>query len=175
METEYTYFHSIRLKEYCLAIGRRLKLSDNELELLDKLAKYHDIGKCFIDSGILNKPDRLTSAEWTQMRKHPHFGSAYASEHLNDSMLARLILYHHERWDGKGYPGMLYGRKIPLLDRILIVVDAYDAMTNGRIYREAMSHRQAVNELKRNAGTQFDPEIVKIFLECVKDPDKLTG
>ncbi|MEL7624218.1 MAG: HD domain-containing phosphohydrolase [Clostridiales bacterium] len=166
METEE---HSKRLEENCHSIGRRLQLSSREMNNLSLLTVLHDIGKVAINSDILKKPAPLTPAEWEEMRRHPEIGYRIVQATPELSRVANLILSHHERWDGKGYPRKLAGKQIPLLCRILAVTDAYDAMTNDRSYRKAMSSQAAVLELKRNAGSQFDPEIVEIFIQILAE------
>ncbi len=161
METEE---HSKRLEENCHSIGRRLQLTSKEMNELSLLTVLHDIGKVAINSDILKKPAELTPEEWEEMRRHPEIGHRIVQATPELKRVANLILSHHERWDGRGYPRKLRGQQIPLLCRILAVTDAYDAMTNDRSYRSAMSSEAAVRELKRNAGSQFDPEIVEIFI-----------
>ncbi|MBM7582703.1 diguanylate cyclase (GGDEF)-like protein [Caldicoprobacter guelmensis] len=157
--------HAERLKDYCLIIGRKMGLSSRELDELALLAILHDIGKVGIRESILQKPGPLTSEEWEEMKKHSEFGWRIAKAIPELTHIAEYILCHHERWDGQGYPRGLKGEEIPLLSRILAVVDAYDAMTSDRVYRKAMPREKAFAELKRNAGTQFDPQVVEVFLE----------
>jgi HD-GYP domain-containing protein (c-di-GMP phosphodiesterase class II) len=133
----------------------------NNLELL---ATLHDIGKIGISDQILNKPDKLSPEEWVEMKKHPEIGYRIAMSSPELVPIAEYILTHHERWDGEGYPQKLAGERIPLLSRILAVVDAYDAMTEDRPYRKAMSKEEAVMEIRENLGKQFDPLMAKIFL-----------
>lgn len=162
METEQ---HAERLKKYCLAVGKAMDLSHRELDELALLAVLHDIGKVGINVEILNKEGPLTVEEWAEMKRHPEIGCRIAQNTLELVNVAEYILSHHERWDGKGYPRGLRGEEIPRLARILAVADAYDAMTTDRVYRKAMGREEAWRELERNAGTQFDPEVVRIFLE----------
>lgn len=157
--------HAIRLVALSQIIGRRLQLSRSEMDELELLATLHDIGKLGIDGHILNKAGKLTDAEWTEMNKHPEIGFRIAMSIPELMPIAESILCHHERWDGTGYPNGLKGESIPLLSRILAVIDAYDAMTTDRIYQQAISKEAAIDEIKRNAGTQFDPNIVRIFLD----------
>jgi diguanylate cyclase len=138
-------------------------VSGKELEDLALLATLHDIGKVGVNENILQKPGPLTTEEWLEMRKHTAIGYRIAQNTPELSAVADYILYHHERWDGTGYPKGLKGIEIPLLCRILAVVDAYDAMTNDRSYRKAMTREEAMTEIMRNAGTQFDPQIAEIF------------
>ncbi|NLX70185.1 MAG: PAS domain S-box protein [Clostridiales bacterium] len=164
METEE---HAQRLKDYCFAIAQELNLSLKELDELSLLALLHDIGKVGIRESILQKPGPLTDAEWEEIKKHPEIGWRIAQNTPELASIAEYILCHHERWDGKGYPRGLKGMRIPLICRILAVADAYDAMTSDRSYRKAMSREEAIAEIRKNAGTQFDPYIVRIFLDIV--------
>lgn len=166
METEQ---HAMRLKEYCFALGQELKLSARELDELALLSMLHDIGKISVDTKILHKPSVLSLAEWKEIKKHPEVGYRIASNTPELSTVAEYILHHHERWDGKGYPHGLKGEKIPLLCRILALADAFDAMTNDRPYRTAMSRERALTEIKRNAGTQFDPALADMFIKIITE------
>ena len=156
--------HGDRLGYFCREVGTVLGLSDFQLDELEVLSMLHDIGKVGIDERILMKPGKLTDEEWTEMKKHPEMGYRIAHTVPELSAVSEYILSHHERWDGKGYPRNLKGEEIPLLARILTVVDSFDAMTQDRPYRKAISVEEAKKELFDNAGTQFDPHIVEIFL-----------
>lgn len=162
-----TEAHAERLAGLCKLIGEKLALPQKSLDELELLSKLHDIGKVGIDDRILNKPEKLRADEWTAMKKHSEIGSRIAGSTPELESVAAYILSHHERWDGKGYPRGLSGRDIPLLSRILAVADAYDAMTEDRIYRKALSRQEAVAEIRKNAGTQFDPDIADIFIEAI--------
>jgi diguanylate cyclase (GGDEF)-like protein/PAS domain S-box-containing protein len=163
--------HAERMETYCHAIGRQLQLSSKEMDELSLLAILHDIGKVGISPGILKKPSALTTCEWEEMKRHPEIGYRIAQATPELAIMADFILSHHERWDGKGYPRGLKGEEIPLVCRILAVTDAYDAMTNDRIYRRAMRRQDAIDELRRNSGTQFDPSIVRLFLDTIQTED----
>jgi HD-GYP domain-containing protein (c-di-GMP phosphodiesterase class II) len=165
METE---GHSKRIETHCHSIGRRMQLSSKELDELSLLAVLHDVGKVGINPDILKKPGKLSAEEWLEMRRHPEIGYRIVQATPELANVADFILSHHERWDGRGYPRGLSQTEIPLLCRILAVSDAYDAMTNDRAYRSAMSHEEAVAELEKNAGTQFDPYIVNLFISMVQ-------
>ncbi|HCX61907.1 MAG TPA: diguanylate cyclase [Clostridiales bacterium] len=156
--------HSKRIETYCHAIGRELQLSSKEMDELSLLALLHDVGKVSIDPNILQKPGSLTAEEWEEMKQHPQIGYRIAQATPELAVVADLILSHHERWDGKGYPRGLKGTEIPLSCRILAVADAYDAMTSDRVYRKAMNNEDAVRELEKNSGTQFEPSIVNFFI-----------
>ena len=163
--------HSARLACISTKIGECLELSEEDLNKLRLLAMLHDVGKIGIDDRILKKPGPLTEDEWKIMRTHPQIGYriAMASSGLND--IAPYILAHHERWDGKGYPKGLKGEEIPLLARILSLADAFDAMLSVRVYKEAWERERVLEEIKKNSGTQFDPQIVDIFLSIVDSID----
>lgn len=159
--------HSQRVSEICQKIGRALGFSSLEISKLKVVGLLHDIGKIAIEEGILNKPGKLTEDEWNVIRRHPDIGYRILSSSHEMSELADGILAHHERWDGTGYPKGLKGQEIPKVARIIALADSYDAMTSERPYRNALSEEQVLAEILNNAGTQFDPEITKIFIEQV--------
>ncbi len=165
--------HAERLEMYCRSMGSRLGLSSREMDELSLLAVLHDIGKIGISRSILQKPARLTTVEWEEMKRHPEVGYRIAQTTPELAAIADLILSHHEHWDGQGYPRGLKGEDIPLVCRILTVADAFDAMTNDRAYRKAMSKSQAIEELKKNTGKQFDPTIVGLFLKTMPEVEGL--
>jgi len=162
-----TEAHAERLAELSQKLGRTLGLSEDDLIALVLLSTLHDIGKISVDRGILTKAGALTDEEWNEMKRHPEVGYRITQASPELRHISSLILSHHERWDGTGYPQGLAGEDIPLLARILAVVDAYDAMTEDRAYRKALTREQAVAEIQRGAGSQFDPLIVETFLEKV--------
>lgn len=167
--------HGERLKHMTTAIGKKLMLKQKIMDDLELLAVLHDIGKIGVEDRVLNKPGKLTDEEWDLMKKHSEIGyiivkSAPVFEHIADA-----VLHHHERWDGTGYPNALRGTEIPLESRILAVADAYDAMTNSRIYHEAISMEAALIEIRRCAGTQFDPDIASLFIELAPSLEDIQG
>jgi len=166
-KSEETEEHAERLQQYCSQIGKILGISAKELDEMSLFAMLHDIGKVGINDAILQKPGPLTEPEWLEMRKHPEIGFRIAQNNIDLAPISEYILSHHERWDGSGYPRGLCGEEIPILARILAVVDAFDAMTNERIYNKPRPKEEAAAEIRRNAGTQFDPRIAYVFVEEV--------
>ncbi|MDD3169566.1 MAG: diguanylate cyclase [Eubacteriales bacterium] len=162
-----TQDHADRLTYLSKELGKKMDLIEQELDVLELVATLHDIGKVGIDDRILNKPDKLNAEEWVEMKKHSEIGYRIAMSSPDLVPIADYILSLHEHWDGGGYPQGLKGEEIPLISRIVSVVDSYDAMTEDRAYRKAMSGTEAASEIKRNAGTQFDPEIAAHFLDKV--------
>ena len=157
--------HTNRLYNLCYKVGLRYKLSNDEFNDLELLCVLHDIGKIGISDMILRKPGKLNDEEWKEMKTHPEIGFRIAQATPELKKVSMYILGHHEKFDGTGYPKGLKKYEIPLLDRILSVADAYDAMTNDRTYRSALTKEEAIKELTDNCETQFDPDVVKIFLE----------
>ena len=153
-------------------LGKRIGLTDVQQSRLSLLCLLHDIGKIGIPLEILNKPGKLSDEEWAILQTHTRKGYEIANSNSELKGIADEVLHHHERWDGKGYPDGLSGEGIPLLSRVIAVVDAYDAMTNTRSYRPAMPISAAKAELKRCSGSQFDPFIVSEFLALLKDREQ---
>jgi len=164
----HTEDHARRLQELALALGKRVGLSEYQLNNLKLLALLHDIGKIGIPDSILFKTYTLTLSEWKKMKEHPRIGYRMAKNIPDFAPIAQEILHHHEHWDGNGYPEGLKGEKIPLLSRIISIVDAYDVMQSRRPYKGVITKTKAIKEIKKYAGTQFDPQLVKIFLKIVK-------
>jgi len=161
--------HAQRLKLSCTLIGEKLNLPANEISELSLLAILHDIGKVGIPENILQKPGPLTVDEMDIMKKHTEIGYRIAQNSPELSSVSELILFHHERWDGNGYPSGMKGVDIPLKCRILAIADSYDAMTNDRVYRKAMTKSEAVKELQINKDTQFDPYITDVFIDALSE------
>lgn len=159
--------HSQRLSEKCIKIAEKLGLSQSKQDELHLFAMLHDIGKIGIDDRILNKPGKLSAEEGAIMQTHPEIGYHIILSAPELAVVADYILAHHERWDGKGYPLGISGEDIPLLSRILAVADAYDAMTETRVYRKALSKQAAMSEIQSHSGTQFDPCVVQAFIEIM--------
>ena len=170
METreQHTARHCERMTSSALMIADSLGLSEADRSTLELAAYMHDIGKIGISDAILMKPDKLSDAEWAEMKAHPDIGSEILSNIEELSDLSLIIRHHHERVDGTGYPHGLSGEQIPLLSRILAIADAYDAMTSDRPYRPRMSKAQAQKQLMDGAGAQFDRELVDVFLNQTK-------
>jgi len=159
--------HSERVSSLSQRIGVAMGLSDTEITKLKALGLLHDIGKIAIEERVLNKPEKPTEAEWNEIKRHPDIGYRILKSSAEMSELAEYVLTHHERYDGSGYPRGLKTEEIPLLSRIISVADAYDAMTSDRSYRKAMDKLSAVDELIKNKGQQFDPQIVDAFVRFV--------
>ena len=158
-----TYAHSKRAVSISLLLGRECGLNQEEMRALELGALLHDIGKIGVPDAVLHKPGELNPEEWLVMRRHPHYGQGILQSLTFLEEAARVVFQHHENWDGSGYPLGLRGEEIDLNARILIVADAFDAMTSDRVYRTATSYDVALAELKRCAGTQFDPQVVEAF------------
>jgi len=162
----YTRGHSARVVEYALLIGKGARLNKNRMKDLEISAILHDVGKIGIPDRILGKPCRLTFEEFAYMKNHPKFGAEIVEPIAELKKLMPNIMHHHERYDGNGYPGGLKGNEIPLYARIIAVADTFDAMTSDRPYRNKISIEDTLVELEKNAGTQFDPVIIKTFINA---------
>src|SRR5580704_235693 len=159
-----TGVHSTRLAEWGMRVGQELGLEEAELQNLEVAALLHDIGKVGIPDSILKKPGKLDDEEYALMKKHPEYGWAVLRMLPGFERAALDILHHHESFDGKGYPAGLKDTEIPVVSRIVCVIDAFDAMVSSRPYRKRVPHEEAVRRLKEASGTQFDPVVVECFL-----------
>ncbi len=159
--------HAARMTQLSIKLGTAMGLSKDVLSELVLLSSLHDIGKMSIDTSILEKADKLTENEWLEMKKHPAVGYRIAMSSSELRPIATYILCHHEHWDGSGYPQGLSGENIPLLARVISIVDAYDAMTNDRSYRKALTREATIAEITKHSGSQFDPMITSLFLTLI--------
>lgn len=172
LESDYeTEEHVLRTRDAAMELGGCMGLSDKDIGRLALLSILHDIGKIAIPQNILLKPGRLDAEEWEIMKTHTSKGYRIAKASPELEAIAELILHHHEKWDGTGYPSGLKGEEIPLLSRVITVVDSYDVMVHDRPYHKAISEAEAREELMQCAGTQFDPQIVEVYLELLKKKD----
>jgi len=159
-----TGVHSTRLAEWGMRVGQELGLEESELQNLEVAALLHDIGKMGIPDSILRKPGRLDADEYALMKKHPEYGWAVLRMLPGFERAALDILHHHENFDGKGYPAGLKESEIPIVSRIVTVIDAFDAMVSSRPYRVGLPHEEAIRRLIESSGTQFDPNVVRCFI-----------
>lgn len=157
------YGHVHRVSNLAMALGRTMDLAKDDVERLGLVGIMHDVGKVHVDPGILAKPGPLDDLERDHVRQHPQLGYAMTAAGF-DPRVSQAILHHHERFDGDGYPFGLAGSNIPLLSRVVLVADAYDAITSDRAYQAAMPAVIAIEEITLNSGTQFDPGVVEAFL-----------
>lgn len=165
----YTCGHSERVTNYAIKIAKKINLSRDKIELLLYAGKLHDIGKIAIPDFILNKKVTLAPAEWIEIQAHPVKGIKMITNLKFLRKCFPLILHHHERYDGNGYPDKLKGDEIPFLARILSIADAFDAMTSERPYRKAFKINEAIEEVKRNSKTQFDPQLAELFISILQE------
>ena len=168
----HTYGHSGRVAEITQTIGKTIGLPERELADLYAASLLHDVGKVDVPDAFLTKPDALTEDEWKIIKKHSAEGAKIAGYIKGLGPLVSLILHHHEWYDGTGYPDGLKGKEIPLGARIISVADAYDDMTTARTYREVISKPEALEELRRCAGTQFDPDMVEAFCQAMNEDNR---
>lgn len=165
----YTKGHSVRVAMYSQEIAKRMGLSDEKIQDLYYVALLHDAGKIGIPDAILTKPGKLTDEEYEIIKTHTTKGNEILSNFTTIPSIRDGAHYHHERYDGKGYPSGLKGEEIPLNARIICVADSYDAMSSNRSYRKSYDKEKIMNELRRNSGTQFDPKIVPLMVSMVED------
>jgi putative two-component system response regulator len=164
LRDSYTRGHVERVRDLSVLIARELRLNESQIEALRFGAILHDIGKIYISEGVLRKAGPLNELEWKEMKRHSEIGAELLSKvpYLNAAI--PIILYHHERWDGRGYPRGLVGEEIPIEARIAAVADAFDAMTTVRVYRSKSKPEQAVQEIIDGRGSRYDPKVVEAFL-----------
>jgi putative nucleotidyltransferase with HDIG domain len=175
LKDHYTYDHSINVVKYAVAIAHQVKLMNHEIQDIKHACQLHDLGKIGVPDYILAKHGKLNKEEWEKVKIHTLKGAEILSPLKFLDGIIKLIVCHHERYDGKGYPKGLKCEKIPLGARIMLVADAFDAMTSDRPYRKKLSIEEAIEELKRNSGTQFDPGVVKAFLEVLRVEPGIVG
>ena len=165
--------HGELVGSYCVITAEAMQMSHDRVDCMLLAGTLHDLGKLVLDDEVLCEPGPLSQEQWRQVQRHPELGAdLLAASNLDE--IARWVLAHHERVDGRGYPFGLTGNEIPLEAKILSVADSYDAMRTERVYRAAMSHEQAVEELRRNVGAQFDGDVVESFLSAVDSLDRHT-
>ena len=170
----YTRGHSDRVSAYSVLIGEKLGLSEDDIKTLRVGGLFHDIGKIGIPDSILLKESRLTDDEYSEIKNHPAIGAHILCNAEVFKDIIPIVKHHHERYDGRGYPGQLKGEDIPYFARIAAVADAFDAMTSKRTYRNSLPLDVVREEIEKNLGTQFDPEIGKVFLDILdNDYDKI--
>ena len=163
--------HGLRTARLARRVGVELRMRRAELDLIEASGQLHDIGKLFVSREILDKPGPPTESEWVELRRHPRIGFELVRRHVSPR-IAQVVLTHHERYDGTGYPSRLAPDDIPIEARVLQVADAFDAITSVRPYQPAMPVGYAVEELTRYAGTQFDPQAVSAIVRLVEKQDR---
>lgn len=167
-----TAMHIVRMSHYTEVLARNFNLSATRVELISSAAPMHDIGKIGVPDAILQKPGKLNAEEWQVMKKHPRFGADIIGEHYDSDLLnmaKQIALYHHEKWDGSGYPIGLSGEHIPLSARIVAIADVFDALTSERPYKKAWSFDDATQLILSESGKHFDPRLVKVFRESLAE------
>lgn len=165
----YTRGHSDRVSEYSVLIGKKCKLSDDDLKNLQLGGLFHDVGKIGIPDAIIQKGSKLTDDEYSEIKNHPSIGAHILSTATIFKDIIPIVKHHHEKYDGSGYPGQLQGDDIPYLARIAAIADTFDAMTSKRSYRDSLPIEVVISEFKKYRGTQFDPELIDIFLDILKN------
>ncbi|HBI14786.1 MAG TPA: cyclic di-GMP phosphodiesterase response regulator [Desulfobulbaceae bacterium] len=163
----YTAGHTRRVTQYSQLLGQEIILSREDMKVLERASHFHDIGKLVIDLSCIQKPGKLTAEEWALIKKHPEVGANIIQPLKFTERERSIILHHHERLDGHGYPDGIGGDDLDTLTRIITIADSYDAMTSRRNYRRNLTTMDAVSELRRCSGTQFDPELAEAFIGIV--------
>ena len=163
----YTFGHSLRVTHFALALGKEMGFDEDTLYDLELSALFHDIGKIAVPDKVLLKPSRLTDEEFLQMKLHPTKSAEILNGFKPFEKVAKYAKHHHERFDGRGYPDGLKGEEIPLFSRIILIADTFDAMTSTRPYRKGLSYDVAFSELKEFSGSQFDPDLVEVFIAAM--------
>ncbi len=165
----YTHGHSDRVSKMAVQLARKLDFLDSEIEYIEYAAILHDIGKIGIEDRILGKKDKLTDKEYERIKEHPVIGAGIIESIEFLKKCSKMVLYHHERFDGNGYPEGLKGEEIPKYSRLLSIVDSYDAMNSDRPYRKKLSPQDILKELEKESGKQFDPKMIKIFISLLEE------
>ena len=165
----YTRYHCEKVADMTAGVVARMGYDLSRVRLAHLCGTLHDIGKIGVPEAILEKPGPLTDEEWAIVKRHPVIGAEILSHVESFQTIVPVIRHHHERWDGRGYPDGLAGEKIPLLSRVIAVADAFDALTSDRSYRPRRSVPEALAEIERCAGTQFDPRVVQVFLAMMRE------
>lgn len=170
IERGWTYIseHSVRVSRYAEKLSRKLSIPEEDVNVIKRAALLHDIGMVGINSSIIKKKDKLTDKEYSSIKKHSNIGVRIIERTKLFQKELPMILHHHERFDGNGYPHMLKGETIPYGARILAVAEAYDVMRSNTVYKKANSEEETIAELKECAGTQFDPRIVSAFIKVIE-------
>lgn len=161
--------HMKKASVYAELLAKLMDIGTEQVMVIKKAALLHDIGKKLIDDNILYKPGKLTTEEFEQMKKHSELGLKLLKKEDKNKVVINSMLYHHEKWNGKGYPLGLYKENIPLEARIISIVDCYEALTSKRVYKNKISHEEALDIIKSESGTSFDPNIVSIFEKFEKE------
>ena len=165
----YTRGHSDRVSEYSVLIGEKLGLGEDDIKRLRVGGLFHDVGKIGVPDSILQKDGKLSDDEYSEIKNHPTIGAHILSTATIFQDIIPIVKHHHERYDGRGYPGQLKGEEIPYLARIAAVADAFDAMTSRRVYRDSLPIDVVTQEIEKNKGTQFDPNIADAFLDILRN------
>jgi len=159
--------HSKKVSELCAAIAEKMHFTQEEVKQMGFAGLMHDIGKMVIDEKIINKPEKLNPEEWKEMQRHSEIGFRILSSVSEFSEIATYILQHHERWNGGGFPKGLRGEEIIMQARMISIAEVYAELTTARAYRHVLSEEDAIAEIKRCSGTQFDPDVARVFIEKV--------